>query len=102
LVPWYLVTYGLDRLHAAGAATVLLQAGYQGFMTGTVAMIAFAYAVKEMGAAGAAVFTPLTPVLATVLGWWLLGDTVDIGTAGGLLAVAIGVLIGNRPVVRVP
>ncbi len=101
LIPWYLGTSGIDRLRQAGATSVLLQAGYQGIMTGTIAMISFAYAVRELGASGAAVFTPLTPVLATVIGWWLLGDTVDIGTAGGLLAVAFGVLIGNRQAIRV-
>ena len=101
LLPWYLATSGLDRLRSAGAAAVMLQAGYQGVMTGTIAMASFAFAVRELGAAGAAVFTPLTPVLATLIGWWLLGDRVDIGTAGGLLAVAIGVLIGNRQAIRV-
>jgi drug/metabolite transporter (DMT)-like permease len=95
LLPLYLLSDGPTRMAAAPSADLLLQAAYQGLMTATLAMIAFNYAVRHLGAAGAAAFTPLVPVLAATIGWWLLGDAVDVPTAGGLAAVAIGVVIGS-------
>jgi drug/metabolite transporter (DMT)-like permease len=94
-IPAYLLFIGPEPIAGAPTLIVVLQAIYQGFMTGTVAMIAFSFAVTRLGAGGAAVYTPLTPVLAGLIGWWLLGDRVDASTAVGLVAVAIGVVVGT-------
>jgi drug/metabolite transporter (DMT)-like permease len=95
-VPIYLATGGAERLAALPAADLWLQGIYQGVATAVLALIAFAVAVERLGAATAASVTPLTPVLATLYGWLLLGDRVDAATALGLGAVAAGVLIVNR------
>jgi len=94
--PFFLLGDGPRRLAALPIGDLLLQAGYQGLLAGVLALAAFSYAIDRLGAATAAGFTPLSPVLATVLGWWLLGDTVDAATAVGLCAVGVGVLVANR------
>ncbi len=99
-MPFYMMGSGPARIAAAPLMAVGLQAGYQGVLTGTVAMAAFTFAVARLGASGAAGFTPLSPVLAGVIGWWLLGDPVDWATAGGLAAVAIGVVVSSGALQR--
>lgn len=94
-LPLYLVTVGSGPIMAAPGHVVALQVAYQGLLTGTVAMMAFSLAVARLGAAGAAAYTPLTPVLAALIGRWLLGDPVDAATAAGLVAVAAGVVIST-------
>lgn len=95
-VPLYLAFDGGGHLAAAPLGDLLLQAGYQGVITAIVAMIVYAYAVQWLGATGAASFTPLSPVLAAAFGWLVLGDTIDVATAGGLALVVAGVLFAAR------
>jgi len=95
-LPVYLAGGGAARLAATPAGDLWLQGLYQGVVTAVLAFIAFAIAVQRLGAATAASITPLSPVLATLFGWLLLGDPVDAATAIGLVAVAGGVLIVNR------
>jgi drug/metabolite transporter (DMT)-like permease len=99
-LPLYFASGGAAHLAALPAADLWLQGLYQGVGTAVLALVAFAYAVDRLGAATAASVTPLSPVLATVFGWLLLGDRVDGATALGLLAVAGGVLIVNRRAIR--
>ncbi|MEI8259674.1 MAG: DMT family transporter [Deltaproteobacteria bacterium] len=99
-LPFYVASGGLERLRAVSPHDIALQVLYQGVLTGVVALTAFAFAVARLGAAGAASFTPLSPVLIALFGWLLLGDTVDAATAAGLAAVAAGVLVANRGVRR--
>ena len=95
-VPAYLAQGGAARLAAVPLADLALQALYQGILAAVVALVAFAFAIQRLGAAAAASFTPLAPVLVAVFGWFMLGDTVDAATAAGLAAVAAGVVIANR------
>jgi drug/metabolite transporter (DMT)-like permease len=97
---FYCASGGPARVANAPWTAVALQVVYQGVLTGTIAMIAFSYAVARLGASAAAGFTPLAPVLAGVIGWWLLGDPVDIATGFGLAAVAAGVVIGSGALTR--
>jgi drug/metabolite transporter (DMT)-like permease len=99
-LPVYVATGGLERLRVVPTRDLLLQVVYQGVLTGVVALIAFTFAVARLGAAGAASFTPLSPVLIALFGWLILGDTVDAATTAGLAAVAAGVLVANRGVGR--
>jgi drug/metabolite transporter (DMT)-like permease len=94
-VPAYLALGGAARLAAVPFADLLLQAVYQGILAAVVALIAFAFAIRRLGAAGAAGFAPLSPALVAVFGWLLLGDTLDLATAAGLVAVVAGVLIAS-------
>ena len=95
-VPLYLLAVGPGHLLGLPPMDLLLQASYQGLLTAVIAMIAFAFAIERLGAAGAASVTPLAPVLMGLFGWLILRDTVDAATATGLGAVALGVVIANR------
>ncbi|HUO79991.1 MAG TPA: DMT family transporter [Steroidobacteraceae bacterium] len=94
-VPAYLAFGGAARLARVPLADLALQAFYQGILAAIVALAAFAFAIARLGAAAAAGFAPLSPVLVAGFGWLLLGDTVDAATAAGLAAVAAGVVIAN-------
>ena len=95
-LPVYFACGGAARLAAAPLAALLVQLLYQGLLAAVLALIAYAYAVQQLGAAAAASFTPLAPVLAAAGGWLLLGDLVSPATATGLSAVTLGVLIAGR------
>ncbi len=97
-LPGYLALGGAARLAAVPLADLVLQAFYQGILAAVVALISFAFAIGRLGAATAAGFSPLTPVLVAVFGWLLLGDAVDPATGAGLAAVAAGVVIANSAV----
>jgi drug/metabolite transporter (DMT)-like permease len=88
-VPAYLAAGGAARLAAVPAADLALQAFYQGILAAVVALIGYAFAIHRLGAAAAASFAPLTPVLVALFGWLLLGDTVDAATAAGRARVVI-------------
>ncbi|MCX7057408.1 MAG: DMT family transporter [Proteobacteria bacterium] len=95
-LPLYFATGGLQRLALVPVHDIALQVIYQGVLTGILALVAFTFAIERLGAAGAASFTPLSPVLVAFTGWLILGDTIDATTATGLAAVSIGVLVANR------
>ncbi len=94
-VPAYLASGGAVRLAAVPLPDLALQTVYQGVLAAIVALIAFAFAIGRLGAAAAASFSPLSPVLIAAFGWLLLGDAVDGATATGLVAVAAGVIVAN-------
>ncbi len=96
-IPIYILRGGLGQLAvAAPPKFLILQAVYQGALTGVIALIAFNYAVERLGAAGTARFMPLVPVFATFFGWLILDDHLDLGTMIGLGTVLAGVVIANR------
>ena len=47
-------------------------------------------------ASGVASFSFLSPVLAVILGWWILDETITPGTWGALALVAVGLVLINR------
>jgi len=60
-----------------------------------LALITYVYAVNRLGAARAASFTPLAPVISTILGIWWLNDPYDVAVIAGLGLVVMGVLTAN-------
>jgi drug/metabolite transporter (DMT)-like permease len=95
-LPIYLACGGGTRLAHVPFGDIALQVLYQGVLTGVVALMAFTFAIGRLGAASAASFTPLSPVMIAMAGWLILGDTIDGATAAGLGAVALGVVVANR------
>jgi drug/metabolite transporter (DMT)-like permease len=92
--PVYLV--GLDsQLLDAPWREVALQALSQGLLSGIVAIIAYGAAVRRLGAARAAVFTSLTPVIAALIGIVALGEQPDAATVVGIVAVSLGVALAS-------
>ncbi len=96
LLPPYAIMGGFGRLAAAPGQDVFLQAAFQGIIVSVVALVAFAFAIKRLGASSTGVFTPLAPVFAAAMGYFLLGDTLDTATIIGLMAVFCGVIIAVR------
>lgn len=88
LVPW-LLWRGEVLLLAAPLRDLLFQALWQGVLAGLLGLWAFSIAIARLGAGRAASFGALAPVVATLGGWWWLGDAPS---ALELTAVALTVL----------
>ena len=54
------------------------------------------WGLSRLPAARAAVFLNLVPVIAVLLGWGLLGESLSAGQSAAALAVIGGVLLGQR------
>jgi drug/metabolite transporter (DMT)-like permease len=88
---------GLDDL-APGALAA--QVGLHGLLSGVVSVAAFAAGVRALGAARASAFSALVPVLATVGGAVLLGETVSPASAAAVALAAAGVAAVNLAAAR--
>jgi drug/metabolite transporter (DMT)-like permease len=71
------------------------QALLQGVVSGVVSVAAFALAIRELGAAQAATFSALVPVLAALGGWAILGETPGWTTAAAIALATAGVALVN-------
>jgi drug/metabolite transporter (DMT)-like permease len=90
-VPLHFLWRG-ERLLAAPWQDLLLQLAMQGPLTGVLATIAFARVIWLLGPTSAGAIGALVPVMATLLGWAILGEPLGpLQLAGMVLAVA-GVL----------
>lgn len=85
--------------HFGGAspATLALQTILQGVLSGFVATLTFFYAISRLGAARTASFAALTPILAALGGWLLLGEALTPVVAAGVAVTAAGVALASRP-----
>lgn len=72
----------------------------QGLLSGVGAVVAFAFAIRALGASRAAAGAALVPVLAALGGWWFLGDPLDAAVLGALVATVAGVALVNAAPVR--
>ena len=88
LAPW-LLWRGEVLLITAPLRDLLFQAVWQGVLAGLLGLWSFSIAISRLGAARAASFGALAPVVATLGGWWWLGDAPS---ALELAAVALAVL----------
>ena len=101
----YLPVYWLllePRLASVAWSASLLQGVYQGLLQSVVAMIAYAYAVKRLGAAPVAVGIASVPVVGTLLGILLAAEWPAPLAWGGLAAVSLGMGVANWPLKRTP
>ncbi len=90
-LPFYLATAGL-RLFDLPAATLLLQAGYQGVVVGVIAVILYTRVVGWLGAARTSAFAALVPAIATLLAVVLLDEPLHLSGIVGLALVSLGML----------
>ena len=93
-VPLLLLT-GNVRFADANLGEITVMIVLQGFIIGILAMILFNYAIHLLGAAEAAAFGALTPILALLGGIILLEETVAPLTFLGILLVAGGVFLAS-------
>jgi drug/metabolite transporter (DMT)-like permease len=94
--PLFLASRGADALLAQPPATLVQQVVVQGVLSGVVAVFAFGRAVELLGAARAAAFPALVPVVAILAGVPLTGELPYIVQAAGLLTVSLGLLVTQR------
>lgn len=89
-------------LPAVSHASVWLWQGLlQGIGAGLLAALCYAHAIRTLGAEISSALGSLTPVMAAMLAWWLLGEAVTppVWLALGLLCV--GVVLASLPARRV-
>ncbi|MGB0926788.1 MAG: DMT family transporter [Pikeienuella sp.] len=89
-----------SELDQFSSVDVLTQGLVQGVLSGTISVAAYGFAVKTLGLARASAFTSLVPVLATIGGWSLLGETVSAAGWAAAACACIGVLLVNRATSR--
>lgn len=79
----------------ASAGDIVVMIVLQSFIIGILAMFLYGYAVQILGAAEAAAFGALTPILALIGGVAFLGEAVTPIKVAGILLVAIGVFLAS-------
>ncbi len=92
LLPW-LLWRGELRLFEAPLRDLLWQAAWQGVVAGLLGLAIFGVAIGRLGAARAAAFGGLAPVISALGGWWWLGDALApldwLAVALALVGVAL-------------
>ncbi len=91
-LPLYFALFGL-RLLAAPPSAVVLQAVFQGLLTGVVALILFMRAVTLLGAGRAALFVAVVPAMGALLAAPVLGESLTASTLAGAALVSLGMLL---------
>ncbi len=73
---------------------------YLGIFPAAIGAITWSYALKEIPASQAVTFLYFMPIMATLIGWLWLGETLThLALLGGIIAL-VGVWIASRPVER--
>jgi len=86
-------------LHIRWANVTLGAWGGLAFMIGlgtVVAYLFYAFALTELSASRAAAFAYLQPVIAALLGAWLLGEKITPKVVGGGALILLGVFLAER------
>jgi len=83
------------QLAHAPVRELLFQAFYQGVLMGAVALFSLSRAIVILGAARAAAFISLVPVLGTLLGYAILGEIPSASEITAVIAISIGVLLAT-------
>jgi drug/metabolite transporter (DMT)-like permease len=91
-LPVYVALFGA-RLLSAPPATVVLQAIFQGFLTGVVALVLFMRAVALLGAGRASLFVAVVPAMGALLAAPVLGERLTAFTLFGAALVSIGMIL---------
>lgn len=87
-------------LAAAPAADVAWQLLWQGLVAGVLGLWTFAAAVTRLGAARAASFGALAPVVSALGGWWWLGETLQPLDLLAVACAVAGVLLASGALSR--
>ncbi|MCC7283801.1 MAG: DMT family transporter [Acetobacteraceae bacterium] len=80
------------RLLEAPWQDLMLQLVMQGLLTGVLATVAFAQVIWLLGPASAGAIGALVPVMATLLGWAILGEQLGPLQLCGMTLAVVGVL----------
>lgn len=94
-LPFYALSGG-QHLNAVPLEHIIAQALFQGPGLSILALFLFSYAVRTLGAHHASVYSPLVPVLASLFGIPLLGETLSTVQWLGILCVGTGMYFAAR------
>ncbi len=106
-LPWYFV-FGEPGIFNAPIGEVIFQGVFQGVFTSILALLFYTRAVAMLGAARGAVFAALTPAVAMLVAYPVLGEIPNTVELSGLVVVsaglvyALGLVSGRRAVKAAP
>ena len=84
------------NLTATAIATILYLATF-----GTAfVFVALYWLLMKMSATSISLFAFISPIIALLLGWILLGETLSVNTAMGTILILVGVYLVSRPARR--
>lgn len=86
---------GNVKFEAVSLSDIVVMIVFQGFIIGILAMFLFGYAVRIIGAAEAAAFGALTPILALLGGGLFLSEGITPLKIAGVALVAVGVFLAS-------
>jgi drug/metabolite transporter (DMT)-like permease len=91
---WVLLRGG-TALSSVPPSALLWQALWQGLLAGALGLWTYSVAIARLGAAAAAAFGALAPVVSALGGWWWLGDALTGLDALAIAAAVVGVLLAS-------
>ena len=93
VLPYYGFAVGFERLFALPLSTLVLQSLVQGVLSGGIAVIGYAFAVRQLGASRAALFPALVPATAMLIGVPVTGETPTPLQLLGLALATVGLFV---------
>lgn len=91
----WVVARGGTALGAAPLGTLAWQALWQGLLAGVLGLWTYSVAIARLGAAPAAAFGALAPVVSALGGWIWLGETLGGWDLAAIAAAVAGVLLAS-------
>jgi drug/metabolite transporter (DMT)-like permease len=84
--------YGVDGFFRVSPTTLIVQFFWQGVLAGVFGLVTYTFAVRQLGAASAAAFGALVPVLSALGGWLILTEPMTALIAVAALMATAGVV----------
>jgi drug/metabolite transporter (DMT)-like permease len=79
------------QLLKVNASTLAWQVAWQGVIAGTIGIATYGYAMRVLGPTRPAVVGALVPVVSSIGGVWLLGETMSTAAWCGVALVTVGI-----------
>ncbi|WP_413990266.1 DMT family transporter [Labrys okinawensis] len=98
-LPVYAMLPGTHLLRASWP-DLLIQAIFQGLLTGVVSILVYTRAVALLGPTKVSIFTTAVPAVTTMAGLALLGERPGVPILAGVALVTLGALISLRDQIR--
>jgi len=87
-----IVFHGVDGFFKVAPTTLMVQFFFQGVLAGLFGLVTYTFAVRQLGAASAAAFGALVPVLSALGGWLILSEVITALVAVAALVATVGVV----------
>jgi drug/metabolite transporter (DMT)-like permease len=84
-----------SSLFQVAPQTLVFNAVFQGLVAGLLGLWTISAAIVRLGAAQAAAFGALAPVVSALGGWWLLGDALTALDGLAVACAVIGVVMAS-------